>query len=251
MFDKLLALVAYPLGLALMALILAWLLVLRKWRKAGLIIGLAAIAWLWIASTPVFSRWALATLESEYPSESITSYKPADVIILLGGSLSSGKPYPDLNEAADRILHAYRIYKAGLAPKVLISGGNVFPNGSAPEGQDVADLLVSLGIDRSVLLIDSSSRNTFENARESAKIMQQQGFTTGILITSAFHMPRALAVFRKAGIEVRPAATDMRSDHELPPFPLPILPNSGSLDATSLAIKEWIGLLVYHWRGWA
>jgi uncharacterized SAM-binding protein YcdF (DUF218 family) len=212
---------------------------------------LASIAGLWVASTPVFSRWAMSTLESEYPAESITSYKPADVIILLGGSLNAGKPYPDLNEAGDRILHATRLYKAGLAPKILISGGNVFANGRPPEAQDVADMLVDLGIARSALLIDSASRNTFENARESAKILQQQGFRTALLITSSFHMPRAFAVFRKAGIDVRPAATDMRSDHELPPFPLSILPNSGSLDATSLAIKEWIGLIVYRWRAWA
>ncbi|MBL8908193.1 MAG: YdcF family protein [Rhizobiales bacterium] len=251
MSDKLLALFAYPLSLALLGIILAWLLVLGKWKKPGLFIGLAATVWLWVASTPVFSRWALSTLESEYPAESITSYKPADVVIVLGGVLRPGDPYPDLGEAADRIVHAYRIHRAGLASKILISGGNVFPNGGVAEAEAIADLLAGFGIERSALLIESGSRNTFENARESAKILRQQGLKSALLVTSSFHMPRALAVFRRTGLTVNSAATDVRSGHELPRFPLFFLPNAGSLEDTSDAIKEWVGLVIYRWRGWA
>jgi len=250
-FDKLFALFVYPLGVALVGLIIASFALLRNWRKAGLIIILACILGLWIASTPVFSRWISATLETQYPAEPVASYQPADIIILLGGSLSPGEPYPDLGEAADRVIHAYRVYKAGLAPKILISGGNVFPDGRISEGEALAELLVSLGIDRTAIIVEGTSRNTYENARETTPIWVREGFKTGLLVTSSMHMPRALAVFKKAGFAVMPASTDMRSGQALPPFPLSILPDAGCLDQASQAIKEWIGLLVYRWRGWA
>jgi len=250
-FDKLFALFAYPLGLALVGLIIGLFALLWNWRKTGLIIVLACVLGLWTASTPVFSHWLLSTLESQYPAEPITSYQPADIIILLGGSLSPGEPYPDLGEASDRVIHAYRIYKAGLGPKILISGGNVFPDGRVSEGEALADLLVSLGIDRTAIIVEGASRNTYENARETEQIWQRENFKTGLLVTSSMHMPRALAVFKRAGFAVMPASTDMRSGRSLPPFPLSILPDAGCLDQASQAIKEWIGLLVYRWRGWA
>jgi len=245
---------AYPLGLTLAGLLLAAVAASLGAGRGGWAVGLAMIAGLWAASTPLVARWLTASLEAQYPALSVDAYQPADVAILLGGALSpaaAGEPYPDLGEAADRILHAYRIYRAGLAPKILISGGNLFPDGRPSEGQQMADLLVALGVDRSAIIVEGNSRNTFENARETAQIWQREGFKSALLVTSSMHMPRALAVFGKAGLPVEPAATDFRSGHALMPFPLSILPDAGSLDEASQAIKEWIGLAVYRWRGWA
>lgn len=254
MLDKVLASFAYPLGGGLVCLLLAFLVIALGARRSGLVLGLAVTMALWSASTPIAARWMLETLEAQYPVLPVDSYRPADVAILLGGALkppATGEQYPDLGEAADRVVQAYRIYKAALAPRILVSGGNVFPDGRMSEGRALADLLVDWGVDRKAILIDEESRNTFENAREAAKIWQREGLQSGLLVTSAAHMPRALAVFRKAGLIVEPAATDQRSKHPLPPFPLSILPDAESLDQTSQVIKEWIGLAVYRWRGWA
>ena len=125
MIDKVLASFAYPLGFALMTLILAGIIIAFGFRKTGAATVLLIASALWAASTPAFARWAILSLESQYPSQSIESYKPADVIILLGGALSppgQGEIYPDLGSASDRILHTFRLFKAGLAPKILICG---------------------------------------------------------------------------------------------------------------------------------
>jgi uncharacterized SAM-binding protein YcdF (DUF218 family) len=254
MLDKVLASFAYPLGFALAALVLVAIAVACGARRSGAASIFVLVLLLWAASTPLLAQWATRTLEAQYAPQSVQSYRPADVIILLGGVLSppgEGEPYPDLGEAADRAVHALRLYKAKLAPKILISGGNVFPDGRMSEGQSLAELLESWAVPRGAIIVEDTSRNTFENARESARVWQSEGFQSGLLVTSAMHMPRALATFRKAGLAVEPAATDRRGKHALPPLPLSVFPDAGSLNQTTQAIKEWVGLFVYRWRGWA
>lgn len=254
MLDKIFAIFAYPLGMVMVGLIVAAIAVVLGARKTGLSAIFTLCAVLWAVSTPIMAHWMTAQLESEYPPSLVSNYRPADVIIVLGGALSppgNDNPYADLGEASDRAVHAYRIFKAALAPKILVSGGNVFPDGRVSEGEAIADLLAEWGIDRSAIIIEGNSRNTFENAQQSADVWKKEGFRSGLLVTSALHMPRALAVFRKAGLSVEPASTDFRSGDPPIPFPLSILPDARSLEESSLAIKEWIGLFVYRWRGWA
>jgi uncharacterized SAM-binding protein YcdF (DUF218 family) len=254
MSDKVLALFAYPLGLALLGLIAALLLVFWGARKTGLIAGLIVILALWTCATPLFAHWLAGVLEDQYPAQKAETYPASDVAILLGGAAYSpneNNPYGDLTEAGDRVLHAYRVLKAGRVSKILISGGNLFDPEHRPEAEAIADMLVSLGIDRTALMVEGRSRNTYENAVESAEIWRREGFKSALLVTSAVHMRRALAVFRKAGFAVEPAATDFLSAHPVPPFPLSLLPRAESLSDTTNVVKELLGLLVYRWRGWA
>lgn len=254
MMDKVLASLAYPLGFALIVLLGAAIAVLCGLRRTGGIAILLVAIGLWMASTPLAARLATASLEDQYPPRSMESYKPVDVIILLGGALSPpgrGDSYPDLGEASDRVVHAFRLYKAGLAPKILISGGNLFSDGRPSEADAIEELLEYWGVGRDAILTEGTSRNTFENAREVSRIWRENGFRTGLLVTSAIHMPRALAVFGKAGLTVESASTDARAGHMVKPFPLSILPSAESLEQVTQAIKEWIGLAVYRWRGWA
>ena len=115
----------------------------------------------------------------------------------------------------------------------------------------MADFLVALGVDRSALIIEPLSRNTHENALACLELWRREGFTSGLLITSALHMPRALATFRKEGMALQPASTDALFGSIDEPLPLSILPDSRSLDQTTRALKEWLGLLVYRYRDWA
>ena len=155
-------------------------------------------------------------------------------------------------DGSDRVLHALRIYKAGKVRSILITGGDVFgPGADVVEADAILDLLVALGVDRSDILLERQSRNTYENARFSAEIWKREGFRSGLLVTSALHMPRALATFRKAGMVLEPATTDLVPDLSYMPMPLPLIPQSKCLDVTTNAIKEWIGVLIYRWRGWA
>lgn len=255
LLDKVLSTLAFPLGMALSGMLIAAVLLIFRLRRMALVLMLAMLAVLWTASMPITAQFLLGTLERQHPALLIEAYAPVDVVVVLGGGLNmpnDANPYPDFGEGSDRIFHAYRILKAGKARKVLLSGGSVFdPDSHYSEGHAMANLLASLGIDQSLLLIEGSSRNTYENARNSAGLWKEQGFTSGLLVTSASHMPRALATFRKAGLPLEPASTDANHGGSMAPFPLPFLPDAESLGFTTKALKEWLGLLVYRWRGWA
>jgi uncharacterized SAM-binding protein YcdF (DUF218 family) len=100
-------------------------------------------------------------------------------------------------------------------------------------------------------VLETESRNTRENAINAARIVGERGWRTGLIVTSAVHMPRAVATFRRAGLDFLPAVTDIRA---VPPFyhsPLDLLPDAEALAASTLAIKEWLGLIVYRYRSWA
>jgi vancomycin permeability regulator SanA len=115
-------------------------------KRTGYCLGLAIIVGLWTASTPLFAHWSVKLLEAQYPAKTVESYPASDVAILLGGAAygaNAENPYGDVTEAGDRILHAYRIYKAGKARKILISGGNLFHTEARPEAETIADMLVS------------------------------------------------------------------------------------------------------------
>jgi uncharacterized SAM-binding protein YcdF (DUF218 family) len=161
-------------------------------------------------------------------------------VILLGGASDS------------RILYASRIYHAGKAPRILISGGNL-PWGSAavPEAEQIADLLVEFGAPRSALILETKSRTTRENAVNSAAIFREHGWRNGLLVTSGAHMPRAIAAFHKVGLDVVLAATDIYAGPLQLDSLLDLLPDAGALARTTSAIKEMIGLRVYRFRSWA
>lgn len=253
--DKILSAFAFPLGFVSAGLLVAFLAIWLGARRTGLAAALLLTSTLWVASTPASAWFLLQTLETRHPSLVVEDYKQVDVIIVLGGGIrpsNPANPYSDLGEASDRVLHAYRAFKAGKAHRILLSGGSVFDSDAqTTEAGAMAEVLVSLGIDRDVLILETTSRNTYENAAESLVIWHRENFKSGLLITSAAHMPRALAVFRNAGMAVEPASTDAIHGSIDDPLPLSLLPDSESLGRTTKALKEWLGLLLYRWRGWA
>ena len=253
--TKLIPLFIYPLGAAITVSAIALALSFTNWRRIGQgLLGFTLIA-LWIAATPVFADWLTWRLESQFPPVSIETLPQSDVVILLGGIL--GQPLPpriaaDLGDPADRIMHALRIYRANKAPFIVISGGNLpWQEAVVPESQLIADLLVELGVSRSSLVLEAGSRNTRENAVNTAAIFKQHGWRTGLLVTSGAHMPRALAAFQKLGLDVTPAATDIHARPLQFVGLLDLLPEAGALARTTSAIKEMIGLRLYRFRGWA
>ena len=127
----------YPLGLV-MALGVFALLRARRLGRAPL-----ALVILWVVSMPVSSNWLLAQLEAEYPPVPIEALPDADVAIVLGGSIGQPLPpriTPDLSEAADRVLYAARLFRAGKVDRILVSGGNLpWQTAIKPESQVVGD----------------------------------------------------------------------------------------------------------------
>ena len=123
----------------------------------------------------------------------------------------------------------------------------------------MANILTTVGVPREALWLEPVSRNTYENAVETRKILEHQGISRIILVTSALHMPRAYAVFAKTGLDVIPASTDFQVtqkgwEYRTQPDPVVqlfnLLPRAENMDLTTQALKEYIGICIYGLRGW-
>ena len=251
--SKLIPLFVFPLGLTLSLLVLSVVFAAFGCRRLKILSAGTAIAVLWISSTPFIADWAQYSLERQYPPMPMAETPNADVAIILGGGV--GQPLPPrvevgLSDATDRVLHAARLYKAGKVRRVLVTAGNIpWLSAVKPEAELTKDLLVEWGVPADSIELGSQSRNTYENALEIKKMWRQEDFKSALLVTSAAHMPRAMAVFRRAGLPVVASTADVHIVEGANPFAL--LPESGALGATTNAMKEWIGLVVYRFRGWA
>lgn len=253
--SKFLPLFVYPVGLVCLLLLLA--LFLRHYPRLQTAVLLFAVLYLYLAATPWVSLRLAQTLEWRYlPPDPLPS---ADVILLLGGATDfDGYPQTTvaLNERADRIWYAAWLYHQGAADKLLLSGG-LLPGNGRSEANRMADALSLMGVPPTAVYLEEASRNTYENARFSQPILEENGLETILLVTSALHMPRSVAIFEKQGMAVIPAPTDYESVQSQPNQQgeqlftlLHILPDATSLKRTTLVLKEYIGLLVYRMQGW-
>lgn len=251
--GKLLAVSAAPLAIALALCGLALATLGRRPRLARWGIGLA-IALLWAAATPIVANALTWSLERRHPSVPVALSPLADAAILLGGSVRKGRHVEDgaaLAASSTRVLHAARLLKWGRVQRIVIVGGNLpWLDGGMPEADLIRLLLVEWGVPAAAILSGGTSRNTYENAQEAKPLLTAHNIRRSLLVTSAAHMPRALAVFRRAGIEVIPSPTDFRSSGALVVTWLDLLPSAGALAQSSEALKEWLGYAAYRLRGW-
>lgn len=248
MLSKLLPLIVYPLGFSMMLSLMALLLMWKGRKTAAQVILGTAIVLLWVCSTPRFADWITGTLEAEFPPLSITSVPEADAIVLLGGMTNGivpGTGMADLSGEVDRLLHAVALYKAGKAPLLLLTGGNA--PGYEPEAISMNKLLLALGIPEQAMVLEEKSRNTWQNAEYSSRILQQRGIHRILLVTSAYHMARASVEFSRQGLVVIPAATDyqvLETPHSL----LDWLPQAAALKGSTTSIKEYLGRVIGYVR---
>lgn len=241
-----------PLGIFLALAAAGCLFVASGRKRAGLLMITTALAGLWLASMPLTARLSLSALEAHYPVIAVDEVAGADVAIVLGGAVEGPVPprrAPDLGDAADRVLAAAELYRAGKVRKIVVSGGNL-PWGAEvePEAETIRGLLISWGVAAQDIVTGGTSRTTAENAREVLSIWPSLDASSALLVTSAAHMTRAIATFRKAGLPVSPFPTDVRAP-ERPFTILDLLPDAIALKASSDAAKEALGLLVYRLRG--
>ena len=241
-----------PLSVALLGGLLALLLVWLGRRRLGLALAALCLAMLWLFSTPWLAGTLAEHLESQYPPVAVEATPSADAILVLGGAVVAAnpplQPHLSLKNAADRVWHAGALYRAGKARWVLLSGGNQ-PGyeDQPPEAQAMREMLRVLGVPDDAMRLEGRSRNTRENAAFSRDLVQAVRARRVLLVTSAMHMPRALATFRAAfagtGVAFLPASTDADAlGDELDPLGQ-WLPDARSLEWCSRAIKEVLGLL--------
>jgi uncharacterized SAM-binding protein YcdF (DUF218 family) len=133
-----------------------------------------------------------------------------------------------------------RIIYSGGDARLVIKGGN--------EAQYAADLFDSLGIPRSRIIAESKSRNTVENARLSKALAQPKPGERWLLVTSAYHMPRAIGAFRAAGFSVEAYPVDWRTRGPID-LVMPMESVTAGLRRTDTAVHEWVGLFAYWLTG--
>lgn len=249
-WAKILSKLMYPSTLVLLLLLLAFvLLLIRRRRGAGLSLLMALIL-VFLGSSPLVSD-VYHRHERQHPPTPIAQSPTADAIVLLAGDISI--PIPPRVESqirGNRSAHTLRLYRAGKAPLIIVSGGNVFPQeGFRPEAAYTADLLQEWGIPQSAIIFEGNSRNTRENALETSKLLKNRQLNRVLLVTSAFHMPRALATFRGAGIDAIPSPSSISAELAQPTL-LNWIPSLDGLGTIQSVAHEKIGIFVYRIRGW-
>ena len=253
--DKYLTPFLTPLGAALVLLALTLFLLASGRRHSAFALLLVSTLALYLASTPFVAAALSGLLERDFPPVAVADSPSADAIILLGGASEPALPprqAPHLNRHADRIVHAAELFKAGKAKWIIASGGSwQFPSANRPEAADMRDLLLSLGVPASAILLEPDSRDTGANASLSAAVMTTNHLATALLVTSGIHMPRAMASFRRAGVAVTASTADVYAIAS-PDWPVTNwLPSPLALVETSEAVHELAGMLYYRLRGWA
>jgi uncharacterized SAM-binding protein YcdF (DUF218 family) len=254
--EKLLPVFVFPLGLALVLCLIVLALSLADRHQATRVLLAIVVIGLWIASMPAFAGLVTATLEEQHPATTVAAAPVSDVIVVLGGGIATSNDRElakaSLSKAADRLGQAYALWRAGKGRVILISGGNLpWDNAEKPEAALAAEMLEAVGVPPDSVIVEGESRNTHENAVNTATLWREKGFRSGFLVTSAVHMPRALATFRAAGLDLTPwpAAVQVRGPLVQNIFDL--MPDPTALAMTSASAKEWLGLLVYRLQGWA
>ncbi|MCO7636759.1 YdcF family protein [Pseudomonas sp. S 311-6] len=251
---ELLSSLVYPLHLSLFLLACALVVGLLRWRRLRNLLVAVALVWSLAWSLPVTSIWAGGMLESAYPYQPAAELPAADVIVVLGGQTANGRPnwfLPELpRQKPSRTARAAEIYLAGRAPYVLPSGGAA--EGTVSEAEGMAQMLRQQGVPREALLLETASRNTYENAHLTTRVLHQHNLKSVLLVTSALHMPRSVATFDKQGVTVipAPAAPQIVQPEDCGAL-WAWMPNRRAFDASRSIIKEYIGLAVYQLRGWA
>ena len=255
--SKLLPQLLYPLGLSLL---LQWVALLNRRRRWAPAVSAGGLLLLTVPSLPLVSDALLRPLEQEAAALTPTTIPQADAIVVLGGGVLPAAPTGlgiEINDLGDRLICGVRLLRAQTAPWLLTSGGRVsFQQGDDPppaEAHLSKDLAVELGVPAQAVMSNPLPRTTAEEANIVEGLVRAHGWKQIVLVTSAFHMRRALARFQHIqGLNITPVACDFRlreaGQPTLKSVLLGLIPSAGALNQSTLVLKEHLGLLVYRLR---
>jgi len=233
-----------PPGNLLLLFLLGLGLLRRRPRLARGLLVLATVG-LWLLSVPVVANRLLASLEEGPPAR--FEFSRAQAIVVVGAGRYRDAPEYGGDTASSLALERLR-YAAWLARQshlpVLVSGGS--PEGRAPEAGFMKQILErEFGVP--VRWVEDASRNTWENAQLSRRLLAPQGIDTILLVTHAWHMPRARRAFEAVGFRVIPAGTRFHRTQST--MATDWLPDAQALLDSHFAFHEWLGLAWYRLRG--
>jgi uncharacterized SAM-binding protein YcdF (DUF218 family) len=250
--TKILGFFAIPSNLVMSVGILGLVLLPTRFARAGRRLAFASLIVLAILGLSPLGNMLILPLEDRFPPWNAAQGAPAGIIVLGGAiapDVSSARAHVALNESAERLTVAAELALRYSHARIVFSGGSgalIFGEGT--EAEFAARVFESFGIPRGRVMLEDRSRNTLENAILSKDLARPQPGERWLLVTSAYHMPRAIGIFRRAGFDVEPYPVDWRTGGNgdaLRPFPTV----GDGLKRTDTAVREWVGLLVYWLMG--
>jgi uncharacterized SAM-binding protein YcdF (DUF218 family) len=211
-------------------------------------ISIIGIFILIVCSLPIVSDKLVAYLESDYQLSKPSNIEPADSIVVLSGMIRTinskdGLDY-EFGEASDRIFAGINLFKEKKAPKLILTRGKLPWSVGIPEGEYLKEIAINNGISENNILLTENVENTDQEAKAIKKLLSDDKSKV-LLVTSAFHMPRARIVFEAAGINVVPFPVDFQKELSKITF-MSLVPTAKSLYDTSFFVREMIGRVYYN-----
>jgi uncharacterized SAM-binding protein YcdF (DUF218 family) len=235
-------------GMLLLILVVAGVALLgTRYLRTGRVLLLAAAVLLVMGGVGPLSTWLILPLEDRFPRADLAG-PPIDGIVVLGGSedarVAKGRGTHALNESAERMTEAATLARRYPNAKVVFTGGSVEILSEATVEADAAGIVLrDLGIASDRLILERKARNTAENATLAKQLADPKPGQRWLLITSAWHMPRAIGLFRTAGFPIEAWPVDYRTAGPADAWMLFASPVEG-LRRLDFVTKEWLGLCV-------
>ena len=240
--NKILPIIVSPLGLIIILLLFG---IFRK-KMWPLLIALILLI---ILSLPIVSRQLIKFLEQGYTLISPNNVDTADTVIVLSGMIRTIKQnneiYYEFSDAVDRVFAGIELLKLNKAQKIILTRGKLPWSLGMPEGEFLAQFVKSQGINKNQVILTEVVQNTNDEAIAVSKILPKNSKI--ILVTSAFHMPRAKTVFENQNLKVIPYAVDFRLGEKKMDV-LDFLPQANAFKDSSFYFREIIGRAYYYLR---
>jgi uncharacterized SAM-binding protein YcdF (DUF218 family) len=246
--SKAIGFVLTPSNLVVLILICGLLLWRKRFSKIGRSVCAAGVIMLLLGGASPLGTALLLPLENRFPPWISNTKAPAGMIVLGGvisPELSVERGEISVNEAAERLLAVVELYHQYPNARLLLVGGNANGFQGPSESELAAKLLENLGVPKQRIEIEAQSRNTRENASNALKLAKPKTGERWLLVTSAYHMPRAVGLFRNAGffIEAYPVDWQTGGWGHISMISLPLL---GGFSHLNTATHEWLAL-IFDW----
>lgn len=242
--KKIAGLFLSPLTVCIVLLVSGlFMLLFTKRQKSGKFTLTLGVVLLLLMSYDALPDRALGKLEHKYPPlKEIESISDVKWIVVLGGGHTSDMNLPTASrlsgESLVRVIEGVAIHKKLPRCKIILSGGNAFD--PVPESKSMSDLAIVLGVDKNDIQEESAGLDTGDQAILIKKIVGKDKF---ILVTSAFHMPRSIALFQKQGMDPIPAPAGHRIKNRRTISPYIFFPSADGIEKMDLAVHEYLGLI--------
>ena len=239
-FHKIIPALFLPVGILLLLLLSA-----AFWKMRTLTLSCAVV--LFLLSIPLTSDYLIRSVEQFQTRRLVSEVGTGDAIVVLSGMFTSaplaGGGFISEWIDPDRFFAGIELIKASKAPIVIFTGGKMPWTSSKPEGELLKEYAVQFGVPAGCIILTSNVENTEDEAREVQKYLGSAKKV--ILVTSAFHMHRAEALFVAHGLHVIPFPVDFKVDASSSFTVLDVLPNASSLKGSEMAMREWYGRAYY------